>query len=231
MKPSKRHPNRRAHNWLIYDMLDAFLLGHTDLYRGAIYDLGCGSAPYREFFTQYADSYIGIDWAESYHDLKADIVADLNQPIPVESESADAVVCLSVLEHVYAPQTLLDEAHRILKPDGALVLEVPWQWWLHERPHDYFRYSPYGLRHLLGKAGFGEVQIEPQGGFCTMCVLKANYFSARFIRGPRALRWLIRHLLAVLWWLGQCVAPLLDRLDIDWTLESCGYFVTARRRP
>ena len=80
---------------------------------------------------------------------------------------------------------MLNEAFRILKPGGAIVLQVPWQWRVHEAPHDYFRYTPYGLKYLFEKAGFVDVVVEPQSGFFTMWILKMNYFSTRFIRGPR----------------------------------------------
>ncbi|MDA3878204.1 MAG: methyltransferase domain-containing protein [Halothiobacillus sp.] len=191
--------------------------------------MGCGESPYREFFLGYAEQYIGVDWAGSYHDTKADITADLNKPLPIESEVADTVVSCSVMEHFCEPQIMLNEAFRILKSGGGIVLQVPWQWWIHEAPYDFFRYTPYGIKYLFEKAGFVDVVVEPQSGFFTMWILKMNYFSLRFIRGPRPLRWAIKVLLIPLWYLSQRVAPLLDKLDRNWALETAGYFVTARK--
>ena len=37
---------------------------------------------------------------------------------------------------------------RVLTKDGVLILSAPFQFRLHEQPHDYFRYSPHGLREL-----------------------------------------------------------------------------------
>jgi len=45
--------------------------------------------------------------------------------LPFENESFDCVVCTEVLEHVYSPYKALDEIHRILKPEGCLILSVP----------------------------------------------------------------------------------------------------------
>jgi SAM-dependent methyltransferase len=118
--PSKAHSNRKAHNWLVYDSGDEFLFKNKSYFKGVLYDFGCGEAPYRDFFLKYANQYIGVDWAGSYHDTKADITADLNKPLPIEAEVADTVVSLSVLEHLCEPQTMLDEAYRILKPGGGL---------------------------------------------------------------------------------------------------------------
>jgi ubiquinone/menaquinone biosynthesis C-methylase UbiE len=45
----------------------------------------------------------------------------LNEPLPIEDNSADTIVCLSVLEHLKEPQPFLNEAFRILKPDNLPV--------------------------------------------------------------------------------------------------------------
>lgn len=214
---------------MIYDISDKFLLKYSSLYKGTLYDLGCGESPYKEFFLQYADEYIGVDWEKGHHATKENIVADLNKQLPMDSEVADSIISISVMEHLYQPQNMLDEAFRILKPNGSIVLQVPWQWWVHEAPHDYFRYTPYGLKHMFEKAGFEEINVEPQCGFFTMWILKFNYFSTHFIRGPRPFRWMVKACLVPLWYLGQLSAPLLDKLDKNWAAETIGYFVTAKK--
>lgn len=226
---SQNHSNRKACNWLAYQTSDYFLEKLTPNYKGVLYDFGAGESPYKDFFLRYSQEYIAVDWAGSFHDTKADIAADLNKPLPIESNVADTVVSLSVLEHLCEPQTMLNEAFRILKSGGHIVLQVPWQWWIHEAPYDFYRYTPYGLKYMLEKAGFVNVVVEPQSGFFTMWILKFNYFSLRSIRGPRPLRWLIKAVLLPLWYIGQKSAPLLDKLDKNWALETSGYFVTAKK--
>jgi SAM-dependent methyltransferase len=226
---SRSHPNRRAYNWLVYNVGDKFLIKNSSSYHGDLYDLGCGESPYRDYLLRFADKYVGVDWAGSYHDTKADIAADLNMPLPINSDVADTVVSFSVLEHLREPQMMLSEANRILKPGGAMVLQVPWQWWIHEAPYDYFRYTPYGLKYLFEKSGFVDVVVEPQSGFFTMWILKMNYFSLRFVRGPILLRWLLKACLVPVWFIGQVLAPYLDKLDRNWVAEACGYYVTARK--
>lgn len=229
MKISQGHRNRQAHNWLIYDINDCFLEKNTRLYKGALYDLGAGEAPYKEFFLKHATTYVAVDWADSLHEIRADVVADLNTVLPIRSEVADTVVSLSVMEHLREPRTMLSEVFRILKPGGWLVAQVPWQWQIHEAPHDYFRYTPYGLEYLSRQCGFDEIHIEPQGAFFTMMVMKMNYFSVRWVRGPPPLRFVIRLVLSFFWWVGQKLAPYLDRIDRERTLETTGYFMTARK--
>ena len=201
----------------------------TEFLSGALYDLGSGESPYKEFFLGHADSYVAVDWAGSFHATKADIEADLNKPLPIDSKVADSIVSLSVLEHLCEPQLMLNEAFRILKKGGSIILQVPWQWWVHEAPHDYFRYTPYGLECLFKRAGFVDIEIEPQAGFFTTVILKLNYFSLRLICGPKIIRFLLRIFFSIFWYVGQTLAPLLDKLDRNWAAETCGYFVTARK--
>ena len=213
----------------MYKYYDQFLKKYASHYSGTVYDLGCGEAPYKDFFLESVEQYVGVDWAGSIHNTNADIAADLNKPLPIASDVADTVISLSVLEHLCEPQTMVNEAHRILKHDGLLVLQVPWQWWIHEAPYDYFRYTPYGLKYICEKAGFVDVCVEPISGFFSMFILKFNYFSLRFIRGPKWLRWCIKFFLIPLWYLGQWAAPVLDKLDRNWQLEAVGYNVTAKK--
>lgn len=228
-KPSDGHKIRNRHNWLVYDLIDLDLLAHVESISGCVYDLGCGEMPYRSWFMQYAEDYIGVDWSGTFHQLKADIVADLNRPLPIKSSVANTVISFSVLEHLYNPQKLLNEAFRILVSGGSFMIQIPWQWHVHEAPYDYFRYTPFGIEYLLKEAGFRDVQVSSQGGFFSMIALKLNYFSLRLIRGPRFIRWVVRSVLAMFWFALQKMAPYLDKLDKNWSLEAPCYFIVARK--
>lgn len=226
MKISQAHSNRRAHNWLIYDIGDYWLDRFKDQYKGHMYDLGCGEMPYKDWLLNHADQYVGVDWGSTLHNLKADILADLNEALPIESEVADTVISLSVMEHLREPQVFLNEAHRILKPGGAIILQVPFMWWVHEAPYDYYRYTRYGLQYMFEKAGFKEISIYPSTGFWVMWTLKFNYQSTRLIRGPWPIRKLMALLLRGLWVVNQRVAPWLDKYWVS-EGETAGYFVVA----
>jgi len=223
------HPNRRAHNWIVYRAIDHWLGNNTHAISGDVVDLGAGEAPYRAFFVTHANSYRTVDWANSQHRIAVDVIADLNAPLPLADSSADVAVSISVLEHLRRPDRFLAEVARILRPGGRLLLQVPWQWMIHEAPHDYFRYSPFALRAMLEENGFEVVSLAPSGGvFATLC-LKVNYLSLRLVRGPRLLQCLAKCLLAPLWWLDQQAAVRLDRFDRNRLAEAPGYCVVARR--
>jgi SAM-dependent methyltransferase len=229
MKVSAKHTNRRYHNWLLYKIGDGFRKKYSHLYKGDMYDLGCGEAPYKEYFLKFADRYIGVDWSNTVYNSGADIVSDLNKKIDLEDEVADTVVTISVMEHLHEPQLFLSETFRIMKKGGNLILQVPWQWHIHEGPHDYYRYTPYGLQYLLEKAGFTVHEIVPTTGFFTTQAMKWNYFTRRFIRGPKILRFIISMVLIPLWFVAQLIAPYLDKLDRNRSLESQGYYVHASK--
>jgi len=223
--------NKTEHNWLIHKINNNAVLENTHIIRGVVYDLGCGTRPYEKDILPFATSYFGIDWANTSHTQRADMIADLNHPLMINDEVADTVVSFQVLEHLSEPQTMLNEAFRILKPKGNIFLTVPFQWWIHEAPYDFFRYTLYGLNNMFEKAGFVDVKVEPQAGFFTMWILKINYFSSRYVRGPKPIRCLIKACMLPFWYLGQIAAPFLDRLDQNWLSETSGYIVTARKPP
>jgi predicted SAM-dependent methyltransferase len=60
----------------------------------------------------------------------ADIVADLNDGIPVENDAVDHIIIEHVLEHVENPSQLLREMYRVLHPEGTATIEVPNAGWL-----------------------------------------------------------------------------------------------------
>ena len=72
------------------------------------------------------------------HGLKGQ-VTDLEQPIPFPDATFDVVVAKDLIEHLIAPEQLLEQVRRVLKPGGRLVVSVP----------NHF-YLPFRLRLLFG---------------------------------------------------------------------------------
>jgi len=85
-------------------------------YPYTIANLGCGRSN--------PDISFGIDIQEMNG---VDFVADLNESIPLPSDTFDEVRAQDFLEHIDQKKciNLMEEIYRILKPGGKLVFEVP----------------------------------------------------------------------------------------------------------
>ncbi len=122
--------------------------------KGDIIDIGCGQKPYKHLFAH--KKYIGIEVEQEGHDHAnedVDVFYD-GKRIPFDDNTFDSAITSQVLEHVFEPDAFLKEIHRVLKPDGHLLLTVPFVWDEHEQPYDYARYSSFGLKYLLEKNDF-----------------------------------------------------------------------------
>ena len=129
--------------------------------RGDILDFGCGSKPYESLFKN-ANSYIGVDIKVSGHihtESKIDLFYD-GKTLPFSEGRFDAVVCFEVFEHVFNIEEVLAEINRVLKPNGQLLISIPFVWEEHEIPFDFARYTSYGISQILKKSGFQVVDFK-----------------------------------------------------------------------
>jgi len=139
--------------------LDRHIAAFAPRLGGSLLDVGCGTKPYRSYFT--VDEYIGLEIGDRAHQssVQADVYYD-GERFPFDANRFDSVTMFQVLEHVFEPDRFLAEVHRVLKPGGKLLIAVPFVWDEHEQPYDYGRYSTFGLRHLLNCNGFSTDLIE-----------------------------------------------------------------------
>jgi len=122
--------------------LKAFLQRHAS--GGRVLDVGCGAAGYRDLFPQLTT----LDIAPR-EGTKVDIIADAHDLSQIPDSSFDIVLCTEVLEHLHTPSKAIAEFRRVLKPGGRLLLSTRFIFPLHDVPGDYYRFTKYGLRHLL----------------------------------------------------------------------------------
>jgi len=130
--------------------LDRFITAHAS--GGLTLDLGAQNGPYASHFPRR----VALDLqAASGLDARGDAHA-----LPFVDGAFDVVLCTEVLEHLVEPQRAIDEMHRVLKPGGQLLLTTRFLFPIHDAPHDYFRFTKYGLRHLLRRFDAVEIQEE-----------------------------------------------------------------------
>jgi SAM-dependent methyltransferase len=132
---------------------------------GVLLDLGCGHAPLYEMYKDYVSDNICADWENTTHKSPfLDHSFDLNHGIPLPDEMFDTILVTDVLEHVWNPELLWREMARVLKPRGKIILGVPFFYWLHEEPHDYYRFTKYRLQMFCEQNSLAVVSLEPHGG-------------------------------------------------------------------
>jgi len=161
-----------------------------------------------------------------------DVLADLHR-LPFRDRCADAVVSTQTLEHLTDPPEFLREAARVLRPGGRLFLTAPQGFREHQAPHDYWRFTRYGLRLLAERAGFREIEVEALGGYFAFMGDRLPAFHRYLF--PRTRPFLVRVLTAPLWLLSRpfftlflpWLCGVLDPLDGKRTYAN-GYGLRAR---
>jgi SAM-dependent methyltransferase len=176
-----------------------------------VLDAGAGECHFRDFFP--ACRYVGVDNAVGdpqwdYSRLSA--VGNL-YALPFADGSFSAAISIVVLEHLADPATALREIRRVLRPGGRFLIAVPQFWELHQTPHDFYRYTRYGLEHLLLASGFRIVELQPTGGYFQLLSKLSIDFLQFFEHGAG---WLLFVPLAPLFgFLFPLLCYYLDKLD------------------
>jgi SAM-dependent methyltransferase len=192
-----------------------------------VLDAGAGEGQYAGLFGP--QRYCGVDLAvgdTAWNYARLDAIADL-AALPFPADAFDATIHIVTLEHVPEPAAVVRELARTLAPSGRLLLIAPHEWEVHQAPHDYFRYTRYGLHYLLAKAGFGAIEIQPVGGYFRL-------LSRRLLNGLQffsgGAKWLCFLPAAIFLVPPALVLPLLDFLDRDRNF-TLGYICIARKSP
>jgi SAM-dependent methyltransferase len=111
----------------------------------------------RPLFTGVA-SYLGVDALDG---AGVDLVLDAHQlTSKFEKASFDVVVSTEMLEHDSEFWNSLAMMGEVLKPGGHLLLTARGNgFWIHNYPHDYFRFLPESFHSLLRLAGCNVLEV------------------------------------------------------------------------
>lgn len=120
--------------------LDPFLRAYANMERTL--DIGCSIGPYARYFP----NRIALDIEPR---ANVDVVGDAHDLHMFGDGELDCILCTEVLEHLHTPHQAINEMFRVLRPGGSLVLTTRFIFPLHNTPHDYYRFTRYGLEHLF----------------------------------------------------------------------------------
>jgi SAM-dependent methyltransferase len=159
-------PRASDASWLMTQLVASAYERHLPRHaRGRLLDLGCGTVPLYAAYRPLVTEVTCVDWSGNESSARhLDVAHDLNLPLPLPDARYDTVILSDVLEHIRRPEALLAEVARVLAKPGKLLLNVPFFYWLHEQPHDYFRYSEHALRSFVEQAGLKLLLLEGLGG-------------------------------------------------------------------
>jgi len=174
----QHHRERRAEGEFVF-VPERIPLFQAAIGRGKrVLDLGCRSGALTRHFLD-GNEVVGLD-VDRTALAKAEalgiqpILADVEEPLPFEDASFDAVVAGELFEHLQFPDALVAEIRRVLRPGGVIVGSVPnafrlkgrLQFLLGHAPEDdptHLRmFSPAAMRALLH--GFEDVRLSFVGG-------------------------------------------------------------------
>jgi SAM-dependent methyltransferase len=149
--------------------------------RGRLLDFGCGSEPYRELCD--VQEYIGLDIEKSEHNHRTEQIVIFydGKTIPFDDGYFDSVLSSEVFEHVPNLHEIINELYRVLKPNGYLLVTVPFVWDEHGAPYDFVRYTSYGINHLLKQAGFEVIAAEKTTNYVETVFQMWNAYIYQFV--------------------------------------------------
>ncbi len=137
---------------------------------GLVLDVGCGSGLFLRMMAERGARAVGLDvaldagaiaWRQNHVPV---VCATLSQA-PFPAECCAVVTMFHVLEHLYDPASYLEAVHRLLRPGGRLIVQVPnaacWQflllgdkWSGVDVPRHLFDFRQADLETLLDTCGF-----------------------------------------------------------------------------
>jgi SAM-dependent methyltransferase len=118
--------------------------------------------PYKGFFKL---NYFALDYKTEIVPGYGNIDIDASiYALPFKDNFIDAILCLSVFEHLCYPFRAAGEIHRVLKPGGKAFLTIPFIFGEHAKDGDYgdyYRFTEQGIKLVF--KDFSVTEIEPQG--------------------------------------------------------------------
>lgn len=148
----------------------------SGLLPGKVLDVGCATGAFLDVARASGWDVYGVELSSFSCDIARKTYGDrvfcgMLHQAAFANESFDLITLSDLLEHVTNPGEFLDEAHRIMKPGGILLIVTPnkdsissrlmRQSWSHYKREHLWYFSPETIVRLLGQHGFAVDTVRP----------------------------------------------------------------------
>lgn len=185
-------------------------------------DIGCGPGAQLSDWKKYARRVVGLDQyadqiSPDFFDGQTTLIAGDVTDLPFDDNSMDLVLALDVIEHLpEAP--VLNEAMRVLKPGGTLLITVPafqWLWSYRDEDAGHLRrYSKGTIKQAIEQSGFRVNRMRYYQFFLLPLVVLSRFFG-RTSRTTRDLEDFPPAVLNVLFRAINSIEARLDKLGLS----------------
>ncbi|WP_051228708.1 class I SAM-dependent methyltransferase [Pleomorphomonas oryzae] len=191
-----------------------------------VLDAGAGDQRYKGLFERHTYEAADFEQVDKPY-AKSTYVCDLTA-IPVPDATYDAIVFTQVMEHLREPGDVLREFHRIGKEGCRIFYSAPLCSDEHEVPYDFYRYTQFGVRYLLAKAGFEVLDLHGMEGFACTAAYHLKRMLNNIPRSPKALggtrhAWIVVTLITVLRPLLRLLTRQLEASDSEFRYTKAGF--------
>ena len=76
----------------------------------------------------------------------------------------DLIIIPNLIHHLKNSDEILKKGFELLKKNGKIYIFEPILREIHQKPDDYIRYTPYGMRAKLEQLGFKNIKFKTTGG-------------------------------------------------------------------
>jgi SAM-dependent methyltransferase len=173
---------------------------------GRLLDVGCAGGWDLQRFQEMGWKVTGVEFSPTAASvararLGCEVLVGDFEEVPLRDGTFDVVRFSHTLEHLPSPRRALERAHRVLRPEGRLFIEVPnvasldrrifgrhWAGW--RLPQHLYHFTPKTLRRLLVRTGFQPVKITCHGRTAFVVESLLNVVTDRFSIRLRRTKWL-----------------------------------------
>jgi len=191
-------PHRRS-------AFDSSVMWLDALQEGELLEIGCGRGERMALLSQLGWNTHGLEPDASAAMLaqKAGLQVSVNtlDEAQLPSDSFDAIIMSHVIEHLPAPQWVVKECLRILRPGGRLVMLTPntdslgHRWygrdWLHlDPPRHLFLFNRTSMHKIFEETGYSDVSCQTvlRDANWTLAASRALQKSNRYTFGSLPVR-------------------------------------------